>query len=151
MTRPAIDCVIATPAHRCPPQLAPAYAVELAQLALSMLRAAPEAGLRMGLEAHYLFAVASEQQVLAMRYQFQDFGPAWARVLLACSRVFQDRGTRRWPSIWRPGPAAWPCSLGRSRSWTARCSSSCATAWNGTPACWRRPATSRPGRRRWRP
>ncbi len=27
-----------------------------------------------------------------MRYQFQDFGPAWARVLLACSRVFQERG-----------------------------------------------------------
>jgi hypothetical protein len=42
-----------------------------------------------------MYAAASRLQVTAMRYQFADFGPAWARDLLACSAAFEQCGDLR--------------------------------------------------------
>jgi hypothetical protein len=92
---PALDCAITTPAGRCSPELAPGYARRLAELAVSVLPGALADGVRIGLEAHYLYAAASSAQVPAMRYQFAEFGPAWARVLLACSAAFEHDGDLR--------------------------------------------------------
>jgi hypothetical protein len=92
ITRPPLDCAISTPAGRCSPQMAPLHALRLAELAISVLPGAPADGIRIGLEAHYLYAAASRRQVVAMRYQFAEFGPAWARVLLACSAAFEQQG-----------------------------------------------------------
>jgi hypothetical protein len=50
----------------------------------------PVEGIRIGLEAHYLFAAASGSgQSLAPR--FQNLGPDWAAVLRACSAAFEAR------------------------------------------------------------
>jgi hypothetical protein len=95
ITRPALDGAIITPAGRCSPQMAPSYARRLAELAVAVLPAAPADGIRIGLEAHYLYAAASSRRVTAMRYQFAEFGPAWARVLLACSAEFERHGDLR--------------------------------------------------------
>jgi hypothetical protein len=95
ITRPALDCAIITPAGRCGPQAAPDYARRLAELAVAVLPTAPADGIRIGLEAHYLYAAASSRRVTAMRYQFAEFGPAWARVLLACSAEFERYGDLR--------------------------------------------------------
>jgi tetratricopeptide (TPR) repeat protein len=91
LTRPAVDCEITTPSDRCPPQLAPAYAGRLAERALAVLPDAKADGLRIGLEAHYLYAAASEQQVPEMRYRFAESGPTWLSVLRACSSAFRQR------------------------------------------------------------
>ncbi len=48
--------------------------------------------LRLGLEAHALFAGASMLGTTPMRYQYHRYGPAWARVLHAIGRYWQDRG-----------------------------------------------------------
>jgi tetratricopeptide (TPR) repeat protein len=95
ITAPALDCAITTPAGRCSPELAPGYARRLAELAVSVLPGALADGVRIGLEAHYLYAAASAARVPAMRYQFAEFGPAWARVLLACSAAFEHDGDLR--------------------------------------------------------
>jgi tetratricopeptide (TPR) repeat protein len=108
ITRPALDCAIITPGGRCSPQLAPAYALRLAELAVSRLPAAQADGLRIGLEAHYMFATASRLQVSAMRHQLADFGPGWARVLLACSAAFEQLGDMRMAldlAAWAAGAA----------------------------------------------
>jgi tetratricopeptide (TPR) repeat protein len=83
LTKPAIDGTLVIPSQRTSPQVAPAYAMQLADLAVATLTTRPAQGLRMGLEAHALFAAASRAQVPAMRYQMVEFGPSWAGVLLA--------------------------------------------------------------------
>jgi tetratricopeptide (TPR) repeat protein len=95
LIRAALDVAIITPAGRCGPQTAPVYGQRLAELAVSVLPTAPADGIRIGLEAHYLYAVASNRRVPAMRYQLAELGPAWARVLLACSAAFEQYGDLR--------------------------------------------------------
>ncbi|MEV1290167.1 hypothetical protein [Micromonospora sp. NPDC049679] len=92
LTRPVADGEIVFPAQRCPSQIAALRARQLGALALDVLPTAPIDGLRIALEAHYLFASASRAQVAALRYQLQDFGPIWARALLASSAAFEARG-----------------------------------------------------------
>jgi tetratricopeptide (TPR) repeat protein len=70
------------------------FAQTLAELAIDLLALDPKPGMRLGLEAHYIFAGASRLQTLPMRYQFSDFGIPWARVLLACSRQMVTEGNR---------------------------------------------------------
>ena len=59
-------------------------------IGLEVMPRDPNAGLLLGLEAHYLFAGANRTQTLSMRHQFDVFGPVWARVLLACSQLFHS-------------------------------------------------------------
>jgi tetratricopeptide (TPR) repeat protein len=92
LTCPAIDVKILTPSQRCRPEFAHAFAERLADIALAILPLMKPEGLRLGLEAHYLFAIASQAQTHAMRYQYSDFGPSWARILLACSRAYEVDG-----------------------------------------------------------
>lgn len=121
LTRPPLEVTITTPSHRSHPSLAAPAAVRLAQRVAEVLPTREPAGLRTGLEAHFLFAVASRLQVPAMRYQFAEFGPPWARLLLTLSAAFEARaGTCRWRSTWPRGPGPPPCSSRRSRSWSAR-------------------------------
>jgi hypothetical protein len=92
LTRPALDRALMIPSQRSGPQIAPVHASQLAVTAVETLPTRPVAGIRIGLEAHYMFAAASSSgQSFALRYQFQDFGPDWARLLLACSAAFEAR------------------------------------------------------------
>lgn len=91
---PAEGATTVIPSLRCPVQIAPAAAAMLAELTVDLLDdpdpySAREAGL-LGREAHYLFAAASQAQVISMRYQFHDFGAAWARMLLALIPAFDS-------------------------------------------------------------
>ena len=81
-----------TSSARCPGDVALARAQELAELATALIPTAPDAGLRLGLEAHYVFSAASKDQTATLRHRFSDWGVPWARVLLACSRTYRDRG-----------------------------------------------------------
>jgi hypothetical protein len=76
------------PSARCGPQGSPGYAATLADIANQLLPVAPAEGVRIGLEAHYLFAVASREQTMPMRHAYAEFGFRWALVLLACSRHY---------------------------------------------------------------
>ncbi|WP_230689753.1 hypothetical protein [Catellatospora paridis] len=79
LTAPATEVRILVPAMRCSPQLAPAYAKIMGDL----LIAAPTWDeLLFGLEAHALFAAASQQRVPTMRYQFGEFGLHWAAAVV---------------------------------------------------------------------
>lgn len=89
LTRPARECKLLIPTQRCPLPVAPIYAAKLAAIAVKMMSAMPAAGIRIGLEAHYLFAAASRAQTTEMRHGFADFGVPWAQVLLACSMAFE--------------------------------------------------------------
>lgn len=89
---PSDGATTVTPSLRCQPQTAPALATLLAEVAVALLRdqgpnSARAAGL-LGREAHYLFASASRAQVMSMRFQFHEFGAAWARLLLALIPAF---------------------------------------------------------------
>jgi len=109
VTLPAVDCAIVKPEDRCAPQLAPVYARRLAGRALEVLPVSQADGIRLALEAHYLYAAASSRQVPGMRQQLADFGPAWARALLACSAAFEQRGELRMAldlASWAAGTAA---------------------------------------------
>ena len=81
-----------TPSDRCSPQLVPAFAQELADVGVALLPTRRAEGLRLALEAHYLFAAASRMRTLAMRVNLSSFGGSWARALLACSRVYEEMG-----------------------------------------------------------
>ncbi|ROO90573.1 hypothetical protein EDD29_8304 [Actinocorallia herbida] len=65
------------------PFLATAHATALSAVCLSALPEDVPHGVRLGLEAHYLFAYASEAQDSDLRYRFVTHGALWARVLLA--------------------------------------------------------------------
>lgn len=92
LTRPARDVALLSPFDRCGPQQAHSYAQQLAAISVALLPAKHVEGLRLGLEAHYLFAIASHERTSAMRYQLNVYGPAWARTLLACSQAYEAEG-----------------------------------------------------------
>lgn len=91
LTRPCLECKLLIPSQRCTLSAAPAYAEKLAAIAVKAMRTMPAAGIRIGLEAHFMFATASRAQTPEMRHRFQEFGPPWAQVLLACSSAFETR------------------------------------------------------------
>jgi tetratricopeptide (TPR) repeat protein len=78
--------------ERCSLQVAPAIALMVAELAIDLLDADRAAALRLGLEAHCLFAASSRARVEAMRREFASFGGPWARLLLACSPAYLADG-----------------------------------------------------------
>jgi hypothetical protein len=92
LIRPATDVALFSPFDRCSPEHAHEYAAQLADISIALLPQRRAEGLRLGLEAHYLFAIASRMQTPAMRYQMNGYGPPWARVLLACSRAYEAEG-----------------------------------------------------------
>ncbi|PZM93375.1 MAG: hypothetical protein DIU79_10965, partial [Actinobacteria bacterium] len=79
------------PAQRCPRPLAATRARWLAELAVTTLPRAPIAGIRLALEAHYLFAAAARA---AHGDELRGYGPLWARTLLAASAWFEARADR---------------------------------------------------------
>ncbi|WP_051799663.1 tetratricopeptide repeat protein [Catenuloplanes japonicus] len=92
LVTPPEGTALVIPTGRCPMQLAPAYAEQLAALAVALLDADPETGIRLAMEAHYLFAGASSAQTVQMRYQFAHPGTQWARLLLTFSRWLEAAG-----------------------------------------------------------
>jgi hypothetical protein len=86
LTRPAAGGALMIPSDRCHPQLATGYAARLADVAIALLPVAPWAGLRAGLEAHYLFAIGAPRQAPAPG-QFAGWGVPWARLLFELCRV----------------------------------------------------------------
>jgi hypothetical protein len=54
----------------------------------------PAAGLRLGLEAHVLYARQSERQTPEMRYNMGEHGPPWVRTLLSCSQICEQHSLR---------------------------------------------------------
>lgn len=70
----------------CDPQLIPVYAVRLAGVAVDLLPVAVREGLRIGLEAHYLFAAGWSSNPIGQA-QVREWGIPWARVILECCRV----------------------------------------------------------------
>lgn len=94
LTAPATDCTLITTTQRCVPDDVPVVAGLLAAMAGAALDREPGVGLRLGLEAHVLYAHGSAAQLPAMRYDLGTHGPAWARMLLACSRTCEAHGRR---------------------------------------------------------
>jgi tetratricopeptide (TPR) repeat protein len=86
VTAPAAETRIVSPSDRCAADIAPTWATELAGIAVDLLPRSPDAGLRIGLEAHYLYAVGARRNPPAMRHQFDSSGIVWAGLLLACCR-----------------------------------------------------------------
>jgi tetratricopeptide (TPR) repeat protein len=91
VTAPAAEGRIVSPSDRCAADTAPTWATELAGIAVDLLPRSGDAGLRIGLEAHYLYAVASRHNPPALRHQFDSSGVAWARLLLACGQHLDGR------------------------------------------------------------
>jgi hypothetical protein len=86
LTRPAAEGILLSPSDRCRPELAAGYASTLVGVAIGLLPAAPEEGLRAGLEAHYLFAIGSRARPPEAG-GFAEWGVPWARLLLELCRV----------------------------------------------------------------
>lgn len=80
------------PTDRISHQLLPLLASEFAELATKLMPLDSAAGIRLALEAHFMFAGASKMQVRAMRYNLHIHGPVWARLLLTCSRRLAESG-----------------------------------------------------------
>lgn len=91
VTRPGVDVALLSPSDRCNPDQAADYALRLAEISLTLWNIRRAEALRLGVEAHYLFAVASRMRTLAMRYRMCDYGPPWARILLACAQEYETR------------------------------------------------------------
>jgi len=87
LTAPPLDQKFLVPIHRCGPDLAPTRAAQLAELVEGVVETAPAAALRLALEAHTLFAGASEARTSSTRYTFGQWGPPWAEVLRAVSEM----------------------------------------------------------------
>jgi tetratricopeptide (TPR) repeat protein len=87
VTAPATAGRIMSPSDRCAAESASAWAHELAGIAVDLLPRSADAGLRIGLEAHYLYAVGTRRNPPGARHQFDSFGIPWARLLLDCCRV----------------------------------------------------------------
>jgi tetratricopeptide (TPR) repeat protein len=91
------DRPLVAPSRRCELESATGAARELAALAGPALatEGLGPAGRRIGLEAHYLFAIASRYGARAMRFELGEHGPQWARLLLDLSAAFEaDRNPR---------------------------------------------------------
>jgi tetratricopeptide (TPR) repeat protein len=89
LTKPSPEGPAAISSHRCDLESTPVRARELAGLALAMLPGDSRVGLRLGLEAHYLFALGSRYGARAMRFQLAEFGTVWARLLIDLSEAFE--------------------------------------------------------------
>lgn len=85
---------IRVPIERAPSQLAPVWAARLAAVAERILDENPSAGLRIALEAHAMFAGASELEVLGMRHGSFDNIPPWIALLARAGEVSQRLGRR---------------------------------------------------------
>jgi hypothetical protein len=96
VTAPAMKGSIIGPSDRCVPQLGAAFGSELAGIAVDLLPRAPRDGLRIGVEAHCLFAVCSRENPPYLRYQFAEFGVPWARLLLACCTALAGMPDQAW-------------------------------------------------------
>lgn len=83
---------VMTGADRAGLKTAATHALALAGLAHQVLPGAPQAGMRLGLEAHYLLAGAARLQAASVQDQSGEIGAAWARVLLACCRQATSAG-----------------------------------------------------------
>lgn len=89
--RPVLDALavpaaaggILSPSGRCSEDAARAHADELGMIAIDLLPLSPLPGLRLALEAHYLFAVGTRRAAPVVRHQFDSSGIPWARLLLA--------------------------------------------------------------------
>lgn len=92
VVRPAQGRVVFTPSARCSSEEAGPKALQLAELASKLFASAPDAALRLGLEAHYLFSAASRDNPAAFRGALSRWRIPWAHVLLACSRDYRDQG-----------------------------------------------------------
>jgi tetratricopeptide (TPR) repeat protein len=92
LTSPATEIKILTPSQRCDQRLASAFAKQLADIAIALPPAMKGEIVRLGLEAHYLFVMADLVQQPESRHQLNDFGPSWARILLACSLSYEAEG-----------------------------------------------------------
>ena len=108
LTEGAGDRPLVAPSGRCALESATDAARELATLAGLALAAVDvssngsagtdgldAAGRRIGLEAHYLFAIASRYGARAMRFELGEHGPVWARLLLDLSAAFETDGDAR--------------------------------------------------------
>jgi hypothetical protein len=101
---PTVGVLPYVPEMRGPPGLRAAFAPELAGFLptfaseLSLVQAGhlpPSTRMLLGLEAHAMFAAASKaEEAMGMRYRFGDFGPYWARAVLACARLMKVSGQR---------------------------------------------------------
>jgi tetratricopeptide (TPR) repeat protein len=96
VTAPAMQGTIVGPSDRCAPQLGAGFGSELAGIAVDLLPRAPDAGLRIGVEAHSLLAVCSRENPPYLRYQFAEFGVPWARLLLACCQSLAAMDDQAW-------------------------------------------------------
>jgi tetratricopeptide (TPR) repeat protein len=92
LTRPAVDREIVTALDRTEPQLAPAMAVRLTEQVKLLAKSNQIAAIRVALEAHALFAMASQARDTSMRFRLDEFGVPWARMLLQCSRMAAAAG-----------------------------------------------------------
>jgi tetratricopeptide (TPR) repeat protein len=89
--RPVLDALavpataggILSPSGRCSQDAARTHADELGKIAIDLLPLSPLPGLRLALEAHYLFAVGTRHAAPVVRHQFDSSGIPWARLLLA--------------------------------------------------------------------
>jgi tetratricopeptide (TPR) repeat protein len=93
--RPVLDTIavpaaaggILSPSGRCSEEAARTHADELGKIAIDLLPLSALAGLRIALEAHYLFAVGTRHDAPVVRHQFDSSGIPWARLLLACCQT----------------------------------------------------------------
>lgn len=94
MVSAATEGRIRVPLDRAPPQQALASATRLAKIAERMLSENPNAGLRIALEAHAMFAGASERQVSAMHFRASDSSPPWIALLARAGEASERIGRR---------------------------------------------------------
>jgi tetratricopeptide (TPR) repeat protein len=87
VTAPAAGYDGLSPSGRCSEEAARLHADELSAIAIDLLPKSPVPGLRIGLEAHYLFAVGTRHDAPVVRHQFDSSGIPWARLLLGCCDV----------------------------------------------------------------
>jgi len=84
---PAAGGGILSPSGRCSEEAARTHADELGKIAIDLLPLSPLPGLRIALEAHYLFAIGTRRAAPVARHQFDSSGIPWARLLLACCQA----------------------------------------------------------------
>src|SRR6266508_1387338 len=110
LTQPSPQGPSAISSHRCDLESTPLRARELAGLAIATLPGDTQVGIRLGLEAHYLFALGSRYGARAMRFQLAEFGTVWARLLIDLSEAF-ERGAEAHLAM---DMAAWAGGLANS-------------------------------------
>ena len=74
------------PSGRCDQRLARTYAPQLADVAVALLPMAAQEGLRIGLEAHYLFDIGWGANPLT-RAQAREWAIPWTRLILECCKA----------------------------------------------------------------